>query len=89
MIVAAQNLRKIGAKRFHLTGLAIKAQMMLSVAISLEGTFQVFDTLNVKIHFGASVMAKLDMLYKSVLGCAVFLRRPDGVRALEREIVPI
>lgn len=31
-------------------------------------------------------MAKLSMLHKSVLGCAVFLRRPGGVHALEREI---
>lgn len=85
----AQNGRKMGAKRFHHTDLAIKVQVMLSVAISLEGTYQFFDFLNVKIQIGVSVMAKLDMWYKSVLGCAVFLRRPDGVRALERGIVLI
>ncbi|MNJ27629.1 hypothetical protein D3C77_221380 [compost metagenome] len=63
--------------------------MTLSVAISLEGTCQVFGFLNVKIQIGVSVMAKLSMLFKGVLGCAVFLRRPDGVHALKREVALI
>lgn len=82
----AQNLRKMGAKRFHHTGFGLQAWMTFSVEISLEGTYQIFDYLNLKIQIGVSVMAKLSMLSKSVLGCAVFLRRPGGVHTLEREI---